>query len=953
MKKIVALITYFLPLMACSQFNYWQQEVNYIIDVSLNDTEHTLEGFEKLEYINNSPDTLSFIWFHIWPNAFKNDKTAFSEQLLVNDRTDFYFSDEEQRGYINRLDFKINGITAKIEDHPTHIDIIKLLLPSPLPPHQTITITTPFHVKLPYNFSRGGHIKQSYLVTQWYPKPAVYDRKGWHPIPYLDQGEFYSEFGNYDVRVTLPDNYIVAATGELQNEEELRRLKQKALEKSEPAQTISPKNKPTTRIQSGADFPPSSTQTKSLRYLQKNVHDFAWFADKRFLVNYDTLKLISGRVIDVFSYYLPSSTEIWKKSIQFMKDAVRTRSEWLGEYPYNLVSAVEAQMGFNGGMEYPTITSISPLYSEQELEETITHEVSHNWLYGVLATNERMYPWMDEGMNTFYDNRYRDWENNTTKPAVKQPVTEDHFIAGKLPSNTEELIFETVAAIKKDQPVNTSSENFTELNYALVAYYKTGDWMKKLQSFLGNQMFDSCMHAYYGQWQFKHPYPEDFKRVVDFVSGKNTDSLFQQLDKRGSLLSPAKKSFQAAFLFNLKDTRTKKFISLAPAVGINGYDGFMIGAIIHNYQLPLPPFVFFVAPLYATHSKKFNILAKVSYNWYPDNSIYKVSLGMNVAKFTMNEFQPETGAKLFSGFQKLVPFIRLTFKEPDAWLHVKKYIQFKSFFIREDELNFRQIIQGADTSNSVNLISKNRNLNQLKLVLENTRVLYPYRAELQFEQQNGFLRSAFTGNYYFNYSNQQGGMNMRLFAGKFIYTGSKTVQKKFETDRYHLNLSGANGYEDYTYSDYFVGRNQFKNWGSQQIMTRDGGFKVRTDLLSSKVGKTDDWLIAANFSTDIPPKINPFQVLPVKIPLKVFADIGSYAEAWDQNAEAGKFLFDAGLQLSLFNEALNIYIPLIYSSVFKDYFRSTLGDRRFLKTISFSIDIQNFDWQKIDRKIPF
>ena len=229
MKKIFALIvTCFLLTMAHGQSNYWQQEVNYTITVSLNDKEHSLTGFEKIEYINNSPDTLRFIWFHIWPNAYKNDKTAFSDQLLENGKTNFYFSDKEQRGYINKLDFKVNNVTAELQDHPQHIDIVKLILPTPLPPQQKITISTPFHIKLPYNFSRGGHDGESYQVTQWYPKPAVYDKNGWHPMPYLDQGEFYSEFGSFDVSITIPKNYVVAATGELQSEEEKAWLKMRS-----------------------------------------------------------------------------------------------------------------------------------------------------------------------------------------------------------------------------------------------------------------------------------------------------------------------------------------------------------------------------------------------------------------------------------------------------------------------------------------------------------------------------------------------------------------------------------------------------------------------------------------------------------------------------------------------------------------------------------------------------
>jgi len=169
---------------------YWQQQANYSIQVQLDDILNSIDGYEKIVYTNNSPDTLHFIWFNIWPNAYKDDKTAFSEQLLRNGRTDFYFTNEENRGYISHLSFKVNNIQADTEQHPQYIDVVKVKLPEPLLPGQSATITTPFHVKLPYNFSRGGHVGQSYQATQWYPKPAVYDSKGWHPMPYLDQGEF-------------------------------------------------------------------------------------------------------------------------------------------------------------------------------------------------------------------------------------------------------------------------------------------------------------------------------------------------------------------------------------------------------------------------------------------------------------------------------------------------------------------------------------------------------------------------------------------------------------------------------------------------------------------------------------------------------------------------------------------------------------------------------------------
>ena len=302
MKKLPALlITLILNLQASPQ--YWQQQVDFIIEVTLNDKEKTLDAFEKITYYNNSPDTLNFIWFHLWPNAYKNDLTAFNDQLLENGNTDFYFSTKEERGYINRLDFKVNGSTAKTEDHPQHIDIIKILLPQPLLPNQKASITTPFHVKLPYNFSRGGYEGESFQITQWFPKPAVYDATGWHPMPYLDQGEFYSEFGNYDVRITLPSNYVVAATGELQDSKEKEWLKSRSQFSWKPVKQLSNSGKNTLSKKNIQEYPPSSTDNKTIRFLQNNVHDFAWFADKRFAVHADTCELASGRIIQLYTYY--------------------------------------------------------------------------------------------------------------------------------------------------------------------------------------------------------------------------------------------------------------------------------------------------------------------------------------------------------------------------------------------------------------------------------------------------------------------------------------------------------------------------------------------------------------------------------------------------------------------------------------------------------------------------
>lgn len=646
----VSLTTHHSPL------TNWRQQADHTISVTLDDKGHTLDGTETIIYTNHSPDTLRFLWFHIWPNAFKNDRTAFSEQLLQEDRTDFYFSDKEKKGYINRLDFKINGATATTENHPDYIDVIKLLLPEPLAPGRQLMITTPFHIQLPYNFSGNGYIKQQYQVTAWYPKPAVYDAQGWHILPYLGKNNLYSERGNYDVKITVPKRFKLMADGELQD-----------------------------TLLTGKSI--------VFHYRQQNTTHFTWRAGK------DSL-------------------------------------------------------------------------------------------------------------------------------AATQTTAKAKRIA-----------------------------------------------------------------------------PDPLARLLD--------------------------------------TTNKKTFSGIPVPGFNLYDGFMAGYLVHNYKSAQNRFRFAVLPMYGTKSKKLDGLARASYSWYPAGTLIKrIDAGAAASKFSYINTIEEAQPKQYAGFSKIVPFIRVSFNDNSADHKLSHSLQLKHFFIREEGFRYKDVVSGTDTTLGAQTISANRGVTQLKLEIENSRKLYPYSGDLNIEYLEGLLRMGFTGNYYFNYSDDKNGLQVRVFAGKIIYTGEKTSFKRFITTPYHLNLTGANGEEDYTYSNYFVGRNKFEGWASQQIMVRDGAFKVRTDLLGDKAGQTDNWLTAANFTTGIPDNFNLLSVLPVKIPLKVFGDIGTYAEAWDKDANYGRFVFDAGLQVSLLKETINIYFPLFYSGVFKDYYRSYLGDKnRFWQKVSFSIDL--------------
>ncbi|HMG69032.1 MAG TPA: hypothetical protein VK588_15145 [Chitinophagaceae bacterium] len=403
------------------------------------------------------------------------------------------------------------------------------------------------------------------------------------------------------------------------------------------------------------------------------------------------------------------------------------------------------------------------------------------------------------------------------------------------------------------------------------------------------------------------------------------------------------------------DNTYQNLITISPAFGANSYDKFMVGLFVTNVKLPLNKFRFFAAPMYSFGSKTFTGIGKMDYSFYPTKVFKKINLFLNASRFTEDEFADSTAKKIYQGFQKIVPGIRFTLKEQDPHSLMHRYVQWKTFFITEDQLRFSNDTLGNPPAivTEITKRKENRYLNQLLFVSENSRALYSYQGILGVEQAKDFVRATFTGNYFFNYP-KSGGLNVRVFAGKFIYTGSKTITKEFSTERYHLNMTGANGFEDYTFSDYFIGRNRFENLPSQQIMMRDGGFKVKTDLLAAPVGQTDDWLASVNFTSSVPSSINPLSILPFKIPLKVFFDLGTYAEAWKKNSETDHFLFDGGFQISLLKNIVNIYVPLIYSNVYKSYIQSILEKKnRFFTKISFSIDISNFSLKKIDKNLTF
>lgn len=510
--------------------DYWQQEVNYKIVVQLDDSSHMLRGFESFEYLNNSPDTLKELYIHLWPNAYKNGQSALAQQMLGDGDDGLRDVSTEDSGFIDSLDFQINGAKVKHAIFNGQEDIVVLALFQPLFPGASLDVSTPFRVKVPSgSISRLGHIGQSYQITQWYPKPAVYDKNGWNPMPYLNQGEFYSEFGSFDVSITIPENYVVGATGDLQNASEIDFMHELALKTQSDLPSLVAKSK---KGRVKTPFPPSSDKFKTIRYTQNNVHDFAWFADKRYAVLKGAVELPGTRkLVDTWALFVPQNAKHWQHAIEYLNDGTYYYSLWNGNYPYSHVTAVDGTISAGGGMEYPNVTVIGNSSSKEELEIVIVHEVGHNWFYGIIGSNERVHGWMDEGINTLNEVRYiqTKYPGNTR---LSDMVLNGRFHLNDLEyHDIGDLTYRFAHTTGADQPIETHSKEFSSANYGIVMYQKTGLVFYYLKDYLGDAEFDRVMHVYFDQWKFKHPQPEDLRLLFEKESGKDLSWFFDDLIK--------------------------------------------------------------------------------------------------------------------------------------------------------------------------------------------------------------------------------------------------------------------------------------------------------------------------------------------------------------------------------------------------------------------------------------
>lgn len=485
---------------------YWQNRADYTIKVKLEDSSDRISGRVSLKYTNNSPDNLPYIWLQLDQNLFNENSRGQATIPLEDSRYGSANSDFEGGFALSSVTFE-NGEKAKYEviDTRMRVELPKALAAA----GGVVTLDIDFSYTVPeYGADRTGILKTKngkvYSIAQWYPRLCVYDDVlGWNTEPYTGPGEFYLEYGDYNIEITAPASHIVVAGGELLNPAEVWTSEQLARYKKafESDKTVA--------IRSAAEVTATSSRPKkdvlTWKFKLNQAHDFAWASSKAFIIDAAKINKPSGKSGLALSAYPVESNgnNAWERSTEYTKAAIEHYSKkWL-EYPYPVAVNVAANVG---GMEYPGISFCGYEAKAGNLWGVTDHEFGHNWFPMIVGSNERLHAWMDEGFNTFINE-----------------ISTQEFNKGEYQKtfgnrNSMARAF-TRASL---EPIMSSPQNMKERNIGALAYYKPAYGLRLLRDeVIGAERFDRAFRNYIAQWAFKHPTPDDFFRSIENETGEN------------------------------------------------------------------------------------------------------------------------------------------------------------------------------------------------------------------------------------------------------------------------------------------------------------------------------------------------------------------------------------------------------------------------------------------------
>lgn len=487
---------------------YWQNKADYQITASLDETKNTVSAVVTVTYKNNSPNPLPYIWFVLEQNLFDKDSRG-SAKLPVGGKSRYGDSKSAFNGGYKFKSVKIiSNPGGKLQELAADTVLsdtrMQVRLPKSLQPKSEIKIRMEYSFSIPeHGADRMGYLDTKngriFALAQWYPRVCVYDDiRGWNAEPYLGASEFYLEYGNFDVNITAPADFVVVSSGELVNPQEVltdaQYKRYLSAKESDKTVVIRPENE--------INVTSSSTKNKTWKYKLSNARDFAWSGSKAFIWDGCKINLANGTHSFAQSVY-PIESDGWVRSSEFVKGSVEGYSKRWYNYPYPVAVNVACNVS---GMEYPGIIFCSWEDRGESLWGVTDHEMGHTWFPMIVGSNERRYGWMDEGFNTFINN-----------------INSKEFNKGEYAQN--DMHAQQGAVMLTDprtEKIMLTPDGMAERNIGLNLYYKPAIALSILRNYVvGQRRFDEAFRKYIKDWAFKHPSPWDFFRSMESSTGED------------------------------------------------------------------------------------------------------------------------------------------------------------------------------------------------------------------------------------------------------------------------------------------------------------------------------------------------------------------------------------------------------------------------------------------------
>ncbi|NOZ74965.1 MAG: M1 family metallopeptidase [FCB group bacterium] len=508
---VLGLVAGWLPLHASQSTGYWQQRFDYRMDVKLIPEDHRIIVHSVINYVNQSPDTLDRVYLHLYPRAFQENSVKYREfrhALGRQSRAGGFLNDiEPYKWDLQIQSFQVTGSDqTQSEDYSIDDTILKTMLPGPLAPGDSVMLDINWTLVVGKLFERAGELNGQFNMAQWYPKLVVYDQEGWHPDVFHAEGEFYGEYGNFDVTLDVPTNYIVGATG--------------VVTEGDPgwdSVAVDTSQKLEQWLETFKSPEADSTRRRIVRFQARQVHDFAWVASPDFLYESGEWNGIKVHVL-----YDKRDTTWSKVVVERAEEALRWLSTQFGMYPWPQMTVVDRRRG--GGMEYPML-----VMNGRENEGLIVHEIGHNWFYGILGNNEVDQAWLDEGFTTFQTR----WHAMTRYPggldpnrSWVKPFQQKHWRFTSAYDNDQwRAIRAQLSGF--DEPVQRKAYLYKSgANYSVNAYTKPSLMLHELKAILGDSLFLAAMQHYYSTWKLKHVTEYRFRQAMEETSGRELDWFF-------------------------------------------------------------------------------------------------------------------------------------------------------------------------------------------------------------------------------------------------------------------------------------------------------------------------------------------------------------------------------------------------------------------------------------------